>query len=291
MHKKIFAFAVLAFVAWRAAGDVQARTSLEARDQAQTALKASRASHFSPPDLRTLAGCTPIPLTPPATVNGFINSSSCYDSVINGYEDIYHLNLIAGQTVTIDYSSTAFDTFLWMNQGPISTRVSYLFQGISRSRIVFTPTTTKAYEMEAETLFGPGDSEPHTGAYTLLITVTGGSVSCTSTTTTMCLNNNRFAVSATYATSSTNGQARAMKLTSDSGYFTFFSESNVEIVIKVLDACGLNSRFWVYAGGLTNVNTVITVRDTKTGTTKTYTNPANTPFQPIQDSSALATCP
>lgn len=44
-------------------------------------------------------------------------------------------------------------------------------------------------------------------------------------------------------------------------------------------------------GALTNVRAVITVRDTLTGATKTYTNPQGTPFQPIQDTSALPTCP
>lgn len=33
-----------------------------------------------------------------------------------------------------------------------------------------------------------------------------------------------------------------------------------------------------------------TVRDTQTGSVKTYENPAGTPFQPIQDTKALATC-
>jgi hypothetical protein len=59
----------------------------------------------------------------------------------------------------------------------------------------------------------------------------------------------------------------------------------------VLDGCSLNSHYWVFAGGLTNVNAVITVTDTSNGTSKTYTNPANTEFKPIQDTSAFATCP
>jgi len=58
-----------------------------------------------------------------------------------------------------------------------------------------------------------------------------------------------------------------------------------------LNACGLNSKYWVFAGGLTNVNVVLTVRDTVTGTVKTYTNSINTAFQPIQDTSAFSSCP
>ena len=63
--------------------------------------------------------------------------------------------------------------------------------------------------------------------------------------------------------------------------------TNVEAVVKVLDACGLNNRFWVFAGGLTDVNVVLMVTDTQTGNVKTYTNPQGTAFRPIQDTNAL----
>lgn len=116
--------------------------------------------------------------------------------------------------------------------------------------------------------------------------------SCTATATNLCLGTDgRFKVEATYDTGTQNGQAQAVKLTDDSGYLWFFDATNVEAVVKVLDACGYNSRYWVYAGGLTNVQVVLTVTDTKTGTVKTYTNPQKTAFQPIQDVNAFATCP
>jgi len=269
------------------AGYAHAQDAL--RFQTATALKKEAAQSRDPLDVEPLAGCTPIPLSAPATIFGSISTSSCYDVVINGYEDIYSLTGVAGQTVTIEYSSTSYNVFLWMEGVPVDI-ISFLSSGISKQRIVYTFPTTRTYTLEAETLYGPGDGQPYTGPYTLTVSTTGGAT-CTPTTTTMCLNNNRFAVSATYATSTLSGNATAVKLTNDSGYLTFFSASNIEVVIKVLEACGVNSRYWVYAGGLTNVNTVITVRDTKTGTVKTYTNPANTAFQPIQDVNALATCP
>ena len=61
----------------------------------------------------------------------------------------------------------------------------------------------------------------------------------------------------------------------------------------MLDACaleGVNS-FGVFAGGLTNVEVDTTVTDTQTNQVKTYMNPLGTPFQPIQDTTAFATCP
>ena len=116
--------------------------------------------------------------------------------------------------------------------------------------------------------------------------------SCVQDATTLCLNNDRFQVRATFQTpGGQSGNAQVFELTPDTGYFWFFNSSNVETVVKVLNGCGLNSRYWFFAGGLTNVRTVITVTDTETGATRNYINPQNTPFQPIQDTNAFATCP
>ena len=110
----------------------------------------------------------------------------------------------------------------------------------------------------------------------------------------MCLNDDRFRVAASWRTSAGNsGQGRAVELTDDSGYFWFFGSNNIEMVVKVLDACTLPgaNNFWVFAGGLTDVEVTLTVTDTRTGQVKTYANPLGSPFQPIQDTSAFDTCP
>src|ERR1700730_15323817 len=101
----------------------------------------------------------------------------------------------------------------------------------------------------------------------------------------------RFSVAAAYdAGNGAAGTAQAVALTPDTGYLWFFNAANVEAVIKVINGCGFNNEFWVFAGGLTNVKTRIDVTDTVTGMTKRYNNQQGTPFQPIQDTSAFATC-
>ncbi|MBW8875174.1 MAG: pre-peptidase C-terminal domain-containing protein [Acidobacteria bacterium] len=115
---------------------------------------------------------------------------------------------------------------------------------------------------------------------------------CASGPTSLCLAGNRFRVDVTWKTANgQTGTGQAVPLTADTGYFWFFGASNVEMVLKVLDACSFNQKFWVYAGGLTDVETIITVTDTMTGASKTYVNPQGTSFRPIQDSSAFGTCP
>ncbi len=108
------------------------------------------------------------------------------------------------------------------------------------------------------------------------------------------LNGARFQVSAEWTTpEGQSGMGLGTQLTDETGFFTFFDDDNVELVVKVLDACdlaGFNS-FWVFAAGLTNVEVTLTVTDTVSGQTNTYLNPLGQAFLPIQDTSAFATCP
>ena len=115
---------------------------------------------------------------------------------------------------------------------------------------------------------------------------------CVPSAAALCLNNNRFEVSATWRIpGGGSGSGQAIPLTIDTGYFWFFDAANVEVILKVLDGCGVNGRYWVFASGLTDVNVELTVTDTRTGIRRIYRNPQGTAFQPIQDTSAFATCP
>ncbi|MEM9594135.1 MAG: trypsin-like serine protease [Acidobacteriota bacterium] len=116
---------------------------------------------------------------------------------------------------------------------------------------------------------------------------------CVESGTTMCLGNGRFAVSATYRTAAGGvvENANTVQLTNDTGYFWFFGRDNLEAFVKVLDACGANQRYWVFAGGLTDLEVVVTVEDTQTGQVNTYTNPSGSAYQTVNDTDAFASCP
>lgn len=118
------------------------------------------------------------------------------------------------------------------------------------------------------------------------------SADCQETATTLCLNQGRFRVRASFETSQgQGGMAGVQRLTDDSGYFWFFDPDNVELVVKVLDACSDFDRFWVFAAGLTNVEVRLTVEDTASpGETRIYDNPRGRAFPPIQDTDAFTTC-
>jgi PQQ-like domain len=112
---------------------------------------------------------------------------------------------------------------------------------------------------------------------------------CVADATTLCLQQGRFQVRASWQTAGgATGDGQARPLTADTGTFWFFSASNLEIVVKVLDGCGLGDHFWVFAGGLTNVHVVLTVTDTANGAVRVYQNPQGTAFAPLQDTRAFA---
>lgn len=106
------------------------------------------------------------------------------------------------------------------------------------------------------------------------------------------LGGGRFRVDATWRTAKgAVGTGKAVPLTDETGIFWFFDPSNVEVTVKVLNACGINHRYWFFASGLTDVQVQLRVMDTATGVSKSYLNPLHTTFKAILDTGALATCP
>ncbi|MEM9409133.1 MAG: M23 family metallopeptidase [Acidobacteriota bacterium] len=97
--------------------------------------------------------------------------------------------------------------------------------------------------------------------------------SCTPSANVLCLNGNRFRATIDWKDFGGNtGQGRPRTITGDTGYFWFFDANNVEVVLKVLEARGVNGKFWVFFGSLTNVEFELTVEDTQTGARRVYRN-------------------
>jgi len=85
---------------------------------------------------------------------------------------------------------------------------------------------------------------------------------CAPSATALCLSGGRFEVQVTWKDFQGNtGQGQASSLTADTGHFWFFSASNVELIVKVLDARAINGKFWVFFGALSNVEYTLEVRD------------------------------
>ncbi len=109
--------------------------------------------------------------------------------------------------------------------------------------------------------------------------------------TALCLGaGGRFRVTARWATQTATEDAHPFPLTRDTGSFWFFNADNLELMIKVLDGCAINHRFWVFQAGLTDVGVEVFVNDTLTGRSWSSSNPPGVPFPTRLDTSALDVC-
>lgn len=118
---------------------------------------------------------------------------------------------------------------------------------------------------------------------------------CTPGENTLCLNaDGRFKAEVTFTDFQGNNGAGVTSPLAlrDSGLFYFFNEDNIEMLVKVIDACNSDfNAYWVFFAATTNVQFDLTVTDTQTGAVRTYSNPLGNPAAPIQDTAAFMTCP
>jgi PKD repeat protein len=192
---------------------------------------------------------------------------------------------IGTQVNFTDTSSGSPTSWLWNFGDPASgTSNTSTLQNPSH---VFLSAGTYSVSLTATNSSGSGTTSKSITASN------GGGVPCTPSTQQLCLNNDRFLVTASWQKpDGSSGVGSGVKLTGDSGYFWFFDPANIEVVTKVLDGCAITNAYWVFAAGLTNVNVALTVTDTQTGTVYLKENPQGTAFAPIQDTGAFPTsCP
>ncbi len=140
------------------------------------------------------------------------------------------------------------------------------------------------------------ESDGSTGSDTSSSSIQGRRLrlGCVPAAAVLCLGERRFGLTVEWRDfQGRTGAGTAVPMSGESGYFWFFDHANVELIVKVLDACGLPTfrSYWVFATGLTSVEVTLRVTDTVSGTVREYVNPLGMPFRPIQDTDAFATCP
>lgn len=155
--------------------------------------------------------------------------------------------------------------------------------------IALTPATGYSFRVRAHNASGYSAYSNEVIAATLAPVAP-----CVADANTLCLSGGRFRVQVAWKTGTgTTGAASVVPVTSDSsGLLYFFDPNNWEMLIKVLNACGLGTpRYWVFFAATTNVQYTVTVTDTQTGAVKVYFNPLNNSAAAVTDSNAFATCP
>ncbi|HEX3552293.1 MAG TPA: fibronectin type III domain-containing protein [Thermoanaerobaculia bacterium] len=142
-----------------------------------------------------------------------------------------------------------------------------------------TNGTSRTYHNDPGSLCGFGDVNAFTGPST------GAAVGSTSAPVSfaapdkacaagsLCLFGGRFQATVNWRTPDGHtGTGTPLTLTDVSGMFWFFDPTNVELVVKVIDARTVNGKFWIFYGALSDVQYDLTVTDTTTGLSHTYHN-------------------
>ncbi|MEM1179260.1 MAG: hypothetical protein AAGM22_13000, partial [Acidobacteriota bacterium] len=117
-------------------------------------------------------------------------------------------------------------------------------------------------------------------------------VGCETSDRAYCFQDERFAVRVDWETPDGQvGVGRTLDgATDESGLYWFFSPDNWELVVKILDGCTFNDRYWVFAAATTDVGFTLTVTDTVSGREAVYENPLGTSAEPIIDTQSLDLC-
>ncbi|QQR74144.1 MAG: PD40 domain-containing protein [Holophagales bacterium] len=148
-----------------------------------------------------------------------------------------------------------------------------------------------AFESDAHNL-----GQDNYSQYTQVLLRDRGTGPCEPSATTACLRDGRFEVRVDYRTAGSGGAGEVMSFggvraeNRDSAFFSFFSPTNFEMGLKVLDACvpELGNRFWVFASGLTDQGWTVRVRDTATGEMQRYDNALGDLSSTFRDASSFS---
>lgn len=196
----------------------------------------------------------------------FLASADCTGPYLSGGSSIY----------TAASAGVQFQSIHWKSAAPAGAHSALVLLGASTNGGSATRFTY--YD---DVYFGP--AAPPT---------------CTPSATHLCIDlspgDRRFLVVVPFATSQSgglSGQAHAVSLASlavdRGGLFWFFSADNPELLVKVLDGCGLTNFRWVFLSAGTNVGADVLVGDTVTGEVALFHNPDLGAFPAVQALRAL----
>lgn len=239
-------------------------------------------------------GCVQRAIHCKQTVFSTIDATDCATTDRATFFELWTFDGNPGQVVTLDMVSNQLDPFLKL----LDVRGEVFSDNDDGGTQLGAQITTTLNEGGEWTVAASGlPNLSQTGSYSLTLTceptLTPPTVTCSEDPNTLCLSDDRFQVQAEFRTADgLSGVAASRPLADDTGVFWFFNPDNLEMMVKVINGCSVNDRFWVFAGGLTNVEVSFFVTDTRGGNqTRIYSNPLGFPFQPIQDTNAFATCP
>lgn len=98
--------------------------------------------------------------------------------------------------------------------------------------------------------------------------------SCAPSATSLCVLGNRFRIEVDWRDFDNQvGVGKSVPLTDETGSFWFFSPTNLELLVKMLDGTSHNGKYWMFLGSLSDVQFTVKVTDTTNGKVNAYFNP------------------
>ena len=124
---------------------------------------------------------------------------------------------------------------------------------------------------------------------------TDGAAKACDETRALCLHNGRFEAAVEWRGSAAEKSREARGAlpadTPGSGVFSLSAREDLQLLLNVHDTCAENDRFGLELAAVTDVEFTLRVRDTQTGRTWVYFNPAGSMPGPVRDLEAFKTCP
>lgn len=117
-----------------------------------------------------------------------------------------------------------------------------------------------------------GDSQP---SNPVQVTTFAEGAPCVVSPSELCLEAGRFRVGVTFRNRHSDGSidsAGVIPGTDNTGLVWFFDPGNIELILKIVDGRTANGHFWVYYGGISDLEYWITITDTRTGLQQIYHN-------------------
>lgn len=119
--------------------------------------------------------------------------------------------------------------------------------------------------------------------------------SCAGGAQALCLGGGRFEAKATFRGADDEPLRAALRSEAPAGGHTgllaFGNAGDPELMLKVVNGCAENDHFWVELAALTDFELEVSVRDTQTGRTWVFYNPAGRAAGARRDLDAFGTCP
>ena len=123
----------------------------------------------------------------------------------------------------------------------------------------------------------------------------GSTAACDDTGKALCLNNGRFEATVEWRSSGAEPRREAKRMmlndAPSSGLFSLSPREDLQLLLNVVDGCAAHGRYGLSLAAVTDEEFTVKVRDTQTGRTWVYYNPAGNAPAPVRDLDAFDSCP